>query len=108
MGRSTASKPLRAWQLLVMASLCLLYLALVTAVGGAMAWWDGVIGVVLGLFICSLPVHHFLDLLIYWRIEEARFRKRGALPWWIAGNAVVLAAGWLVIVVGVTRFSAAR
>jgi hypothetical protein len=92
-----------------MAGLSLLYLGLLLAVRGVTGrtWWDGVLGIVLGLFICSLPVHHFLDMLLYWRVEGARLRSRGAMAWWIAANAAVLLAGWLVIVVGATRFTAA-
>ncbi len=70
-------------------------------------WWDGVLGVVLGLFICSIPVRAFLDLILYSRIQGTGFRTRRALSWWIAANAAVLAAGWLVIVIGMTRFTAA-
>ena len=70
--------------------------------------WQGVLGVVLGLFICSLPARHFLDMLIYWRIEGRRFRSRGSLGGWIAFNAFILFCGWLVIVVGVTLFMPAR
>jgi hypothetical protein len=108
MGRSTASKARRAWPLVAAACLSALYLGITIAAGGweGRPTWDGVLGVVLGLFICSIPVRHFLDLLIYWRIEGARFRSLRALSWWVAANAAVLAAGWLVIVVGTTRFTA--
>jgi hypothetical protein len=85
------------------------YLGVTAAAQGptGLSWWDGVLGVVLGLFVCSLPVRHFLDLLLYWRIEGSRFPSRGARAWWIALNALVLGAGWLVIVVGATRFMTA-
>lgn len=87
--------------------MCYLSLAAagLTVSGGA--WWDGVLGVVLGLFVSSIPVRHFLDMLIYWRIEAPRFASRRALSFWVAANGCVLVAGWLVIVVGVTRFTTA-
>jgi hypothetical protein len=91
------------------AALSLVYLvpvAVLPSLTGA-TWWDGVAGVVLGLFICSLPVRHFLDMLIYWRVEGRRLLSRGILPWWIAGNAAVLFLGWFVIFVGTTRFTIA-
>jgi hypothetical protein len=69
---------------------------------------EGIIGVVLGLFVCSLPARHFLDLLIYWRTEGNRFRGQGALAWWLAANALVMLVGWLTIVIGATRFTSAR
>ncbi len=89
-----------------MAALSACYLGVTAAAQGPTghSWWDGVLGVVLGLFICSLPVRHFLDLLLYGRIEVARSRSHRARAWWIAANALVLGAGWLVIVVGATRF----
>jgi hypothetical protein len=109
MGRSTASRAPRAWPLAGGACLSALDLGVTLAAGGLEggAWWEGILGVILGLFVCSIPARHFLDLLIYWRVEGTRFRTRGALSWWVAANAAVLAAGWLVIVVGTTRFTAA-
>ncbi len=67
---------------------------------------DGIIGVILGLYISSFPARHFVDLLIYWKTESVRFPTRTSLGWWIAGNAVVLLAGWLVIVFAAARFTA--
>ena len=69
---------------------------------------DGVIGVVLGLFVCSIPARHFLDLLIYWRTERKRFRSRGGRAWWVVLNSMVMLSGWLVIVAGTMRFMPAR
>jgi hypothetical protein len=69
---------------------------------------DGIIGVILGLYVSSFPVRHFVDLLIYWKTESARFPTRRSLGWWIALNAVVLLAGWLVIVFAAARFTAGR
>jgi hypothetical protein len=67
---------------------------------------DGIIGVVLGLYVSSFPARHFVDLLVYWRTEQTRFATRRSLGWWIALNAVVLLAGWLVIVFAAARFTA--
>jgi len=67
---------------------------------------DGIIGVILGLYVSSFPARHFVDLLIYWKTESVRFPTRTSLGWWIAGNAVVLLAGWLVIVFAAARFTA--
>jgi len=109
MGRFTASRAPRAWPLAVGACLSALYLGVTLAAGRLEdgSWGEGIFGVILGLFISSIPARHFLDLLIYWRVEGTRFRSRGALSWWVAANAAVLVAGWLVIVVGTTRFTAA-
>ncbi len=65
---------------------------------------EGIAGVVLGLYVSSLPARHFLELLIYGRAPR-RFQPRGALSAWLAFNAFVLLCGWLVIVVGAVRFT---
>jgi hypothetical protein len=68
-------------------------------------WLDGVIGVVLGLYICAHPAAHTIDLF---------FRERRGLQWagslwtgvaWLILNAVVLLVGWLAIFVGVIRLA---
>ncbi len=107
-GRSTTSRR-RAWPLAAAAGLSAAYFLFTLAVGAVagLAWWDGVAGVVVGLFVCSIPVRHFLDLLLYARVCGTGFRTRRALSWWVAVNAAVLVTGWLVIVVGMTRFTAA-
>jgi hypothetical protein len=69
---------------------------------------DGILGVILGLYVSSFPARHFVDLLIYWKTEQARFATRRLLGWWIALNCTVLLDGWLVIVVAVARFTAHR
>jgi hypothetical protein len=69
---------------------------------------DGIIGVILGLYVSSFPARHFVDLLVYWKTEANRFSTRRSLGWWIALNAAVLLAGWLVIVFAAARFTAGR
>jgi hypothetical protein len=69
---------------------------------------DGIIGVILGLYISSFPARHFVDLLIYGKTEANRFPTRTSRGWWIALNAAVLLAGWLVIVFAAARFTAGR
>jgi hypothetical protein len=67
---------------------------------------DGIVGIILGLYVSSFPARHFVDLLIYWKTEGARFPTRRSLGWWIALNAGVLLAGFLVIVFAAARFTA--
>ena len=67
---------------------------------------DGIIGVMLGLYVSSFPARHFVDLLIYWKTEGDRFATRRALGWWMVLNGTVLLAGWLVIVFAAARFTA--
>jgi hypothetical protein len=66
---------------------------------------DGGVGVVLGLFICSRPAANGIDLIF---AERGSLRRVFSVPSglvWIALNALVMVAGWVVIVVGASRFS---
>ena len=67
---------------------------------------DGIVGIILGLYVSSFPARHFVDLLIFWKTEGPRFPTRRSLGWWIAGNAGVLLVGFLVIVFAAARFTA--
>lgn len=81
--------------------------ALLGTVTGRLAA-DGIIGVILGLYVSSFPARHFVDLLVYWKTESVRFASRRSLGWWIALNGFVLLVGWLVIVFAAVRFTAGR
>ncbi len=67
---------------------------------------DGIVGIILGLYVSSFPARHFVDLLIYWKIEGARFTTRRSLAWWLVLNGGVLLVGFLTIVVAAARFTA--
>ena len=62
---------------------------------------DGIIGVLLGLFICSRPAANMLDLL-FTRRSQAASAEWSAIGW-LALNGVVMFVGWLVITIGATR-----
>src|SRR5262245_1862851 len=70
--------------------------------------FDGSVGVVLGLYICSHPAANGIDLLF---LQRGALR-RGTRQWsgieWLALNALVMVIGWLVIVVGAARFMVTR
>ncbi len=69
---------------------------------------DGIVGVVLGLFICSHPSANVVDVLIFGRILGRQgMSKRTYILWWVL-NAVVFVIGFIVIVSGTTRFTAGR
>ena len=65
--------------------------------------WDGVLGVLLGLYICSRPVGNALDLLF--SQDSGRwpdlFRRSGLT--WLALNCMVLLVGWFLVFLGATR-----
>ena len=64
-----------------------------------------VIGVLLGLFICSLPAANMLDLLF-----AARRSQSSSSEWALLGrlglDLLVLFAGWIVVTIGATRLIA--
>jgi hypothetical protein len=65
---------------------------------------DGALGIILGLYICSHPAANAVDFLF---LERGLSRRNspawGDLPW-LALNVLVMLIGWLLIVVGATRF----
>jgi hypothetical protein len=63
---------------------------------------DGVMGVLLGLFICSRPAANYLDLLF----TRDRTSSDRSLIGWLALNGVVMFVGWLVITIGATKLIA--
>jgi hypothetical protein len=65
---------------------------------------DGIIGVLLGLFICSRPAANMLDLLFTRRNRAAS--GEWATIGWLALNGLVMFVGWLVITIGATQLIA--
>ncbi len=63
---------------------------------------EGILGIVLGLFICSHPCGNILDIWIY---------KRNTLEpgfWGYAVNLLILFTGWLVIFLGTLQLTIPR
>ena len=66
---------------------------------------DGVIGIVVGLYICSHPAANVVDMIIFGRYTlRLGLSKRNYFLWW-GLNLLVLLAGLGVIVTGTTRFT---
>jgi len=65
---------------------------------------DGIIGVLLGLYICSHPAANVVDMLFFRRSARGQFLSRQSTVLWVALNMLVLLIGWIVIFVGTTRF----
>jgi hypothetical protein len=65
---------------------------------------DGIIGVLLGLYIGSHPAAHLLDLLYlpHGARKELLSSEPGVV--WLAANILVLLVGILAIVIGANRF----
>jgi hypothetical protein len=64
---------------------------------------DGIIGVVLGLYICSHPAAHLIDMLFYRRGTCYQFSSRRSAFWWLTLNVLVLLVSGVVIFIGTTR-----
>jgi len=64
---------------------------------------DGIIGVVLGLYISSHPAAHLVEMLFYRRAIRHRFSSKRSVVLWISLNVLVLFISGIVIFVGTTR-----
>ena len=64
---------------------------------------DGIIGVVVGLYMCSHPAANLVDLLFFRRGGWHEFSSRRSTFMWLALNMLVLLIGWIVIFLGTTR-----
>ena len=66
---------------------------------------SGILGVLLGLYICSHPAANLFDLLFFGRSSLHQPASRRFLYLWMAVNILVLLVGFWVIVLGTTRFT---
>ena len=64
---------------------------------------DGIIGVMLGLYICSIPAANLVDLLFYRRGIRYQFSSSRFAVLWLMLNVLVLLIGGIVIFLGTTR-----
>lgn len=64
---------------------------------------DGMIGVMLGLFISSRPAANLLDLLY----QSASDRHPGNLWIWLMLNVLTLLTGVIVVIIGAIQFTRA-
>jgi hypothetical protein len=64
---------------------------------------DGILGVLLGLYICSHPAANAIDLLFFDRAALRRLSSDWTGIRWFALNLLVFVCGWVVIFLGTTR-----
>lgn len=69
---------------------------------------DGIIGVLLGLYLSSHPAENLLDLLFYARETYSKGFSRGEIIFWWSLNGLSVLVGWLSIFIALIRFTAAR
>jgi hypothetical protein len=66
---------------------------------------DGIIGIVLGLYICAHPAANAVNMLFFER-QVLRQTPEWSLMRWLALNLLVLLAGWVVVFLGLRRLVA--
>jgi hypothetical protein len=64
---------------------------------------DGIVGVLLGLYFCSHPAGHVVNLLFFRGDDRSFFHSKWAIALWVALNVLVLLVGWFAIFIGTTR-----
>jgi hypothetical protein len=64
---------------------------------------DGIIGVVLGLYISSHPAAHLVEMLFYRRAMRYSFSSKRSFVLWLSVNVLVLFISGIVIFAGTTR-----
>jgi hypothetical protein len=67
---------------------------------------DGIIGVVLGLYISSHPAAHLVEMLFYRQGMRYSFSSKRSVIGWLSLNILVLLISGMVIFVGTTRLIA--
>jgi hypothetical protein len=67
---------------------------------------SGIVGVLLGLYICSHPAANAVDILFFERGAIQRIASNWSGIGWLALNVLVFLVGWIIIVMGTTRLSA--
>ena len=67
---------------------------------------EGILGILLGLFICSKPAANLLDLLYDLLVNRFQQVNGLRLALWLVVNFFILFVGWFVITLGTTRFTA--
>jgi hypothetical protein len=90
------------WVLVVIGigySSLLYYRGTVTGVNHA----DGILGVVLGLYVCSHPAANLVDLLFYRRGIRYQVLSSESVVLWLALNMLVLFVAGIVIFCGTTQ-----
>ena len=64
---------------------------------------EGMIGVLFGLYLCSHPASHMVEMLFFRRTARPPFPSARSTLFWVAINIIVLFVGWTVLFVGTTR-----
>ncbi|NJD56619.1 MAG: hypothetical protein FIA94_09485 [Nitrospirae bacterium] len=66
---------------------------------------DGIICVLLGLFLCAHPAAYVLDIFFFSRSTGRQFPSNVSAALWVALNSLVLMIGWFIIFIGTTHLA---
>ena len=66
---------------------------------------DGAVGVLLGLYVCSLPARNAVDLTFANRFVPGRVWRSRAGKVWLGLNGLVVLAGWTAILLGMVQLA---
>jgi hypothetical protein len=87
--------------------LALVYSGLQYAFGSltGVARFDGALGIVLGLYVCSHPASNVLDLLfVEGGVGRHGSSDESGVIWYLL-NLLVMLAGWLAVYIGILQFT---
>jgi hypothetical protein len=91
-----------------MLALALVYLALLSTfmplTGSQRS--DGIVSILLGLYVCSHPIANGLDVLLFRRYLPDDHASTWSTVFYWGFNVLVLFFGWLVISAGMLRLAA--
>jgi len=91
------------WALALLAAVYIALLSYLHTLTGS-SLLDGIIGVLLGLYICSRPAANAVDMLFFERGALRQLSEWSGIGW-LALNMLVFLLGCAVIITGTTRFA---
>ena len=68
------------------------------------ARFDGALGIVVGLYVCSHPASNVLDLLFAEGGVGRSSSSEGGVVWYFL-NMLVMIAGWIAVYIGILQFT---
>ena len=108
LGRGRSRPERNSWILWALTLLAIIYGSALRYLGALTGrpQLDGIIGVILGLYVCSHPAANAVNMLFFDRHMLRQVTSEGSVAGWVALNLLTLAAGWMIIYAGIIRLVA--
>ena len=108
LGRGRSRPERNSWILWALTLLAIIYGSALRYLGALTGspQLDGIIGVILGLYVCSHPAANAVNMLFFDRHALRQATSEGSMAGWMALNLLTLAAGWMIIYAGIIRLVA--